>query len=81
MAAQAEAMGDRRASARARATMASALNALAELPLDAPVGPPPPAWLLAIRGERFELGESLSDVARHSLQTALQRAADWMDGE
>ena len=42
---------------------------------------PPPAWLLAIRGERFELGESLSDVARHSLQTALQRAADWMDGE
>jgi len=42
---------------------------------------PPPAWLLAIRGERFELGENLSDAARHSLQAALQRAADWMDGE
>jgi hydrogenase maturation protease len=41
----------------------------------------PPCWLLAIRGERFELGEGLSDAARQSLQAALQRAADWMDCE
>ena len=40
----------------------------------------PPCWLLAIRGERFELGEDLSASARQSLQAALQLAADWMDG-
>lgn len=42
---------------------------------------PPPCWLLAIRGERFELGEELSESARQSLQAALQLAADWMDCE
>jgi hypothetical protein len=42
-------------------------------------GAPPPCWLLAIRGERFELGEALSESARASLEAALQRAADWMD--
>jgi len=41
-------------------------------------GPPPPAWLLAIRGERFELGEPLGDSARESLTAALVAAADWM---
>ncbi len=41
-------------------------------------GAPPPCWLLAIRGERFELGEGLSDAARQSLQAALQTAADWV---
>lgn len=35
--------------------------------------PPPPCWLLAIRGERFELGEPLSEVAARSLDKAL----DW----
>ena len=44
-------------------------------------GEPPPCWLLAIRGEHFELGENLSEAARHSLQSALQLAADWMDCE
>lgn len=39
---------------------------------------PPPCWLLAIRGERFELGEELSETARQSLQAALQLAADWV---
>ena len=42
---------------------------------------PPPCWLLAIRGERFELGENLSESARHSLQASLHVAADWMDCE
>ena len=39
---------------------------------------PPPAWLLAIRGERFELGEDLSDGARRNLSAALAEAARWM---
>lgn len=44
-------------------------------------GPPPPAWLLAIRGERFELGEPLGDRAREALTAALQVAAGWMAGD
>ena len=43
-------------------------------------GEPPPCWLLAIRGERFELGEALSPVAQESLQAALQLAAGWIAG-
>jgi hydrogenase maturation protease len=39
---------------------------------------PPPAWLLAIRGERFELGEDLSESARRNLVTALDWAASWI---
>ena len=35
------------------------------------VGAPPPAAQLAIRGERFELGEDLSDAARANLDAAL----------
>lgn len=41
-------------------------------------GTPPPCWLLAIRGERFELGEPLSDAAQQRLQAALLTAADWI---
>ena len=43
-------------------------------------GAPPPCWLLAIRGERFELGEPLSDAAQTSMQAALLVAADWIAG-
>ena len=32
---------------------------------------PPPAMLLAIRGERFELGEPLSEAAQLNLEAAL----------
>lgn len=32
---------------------------------------PPPATLLAIRGDRFELGETMSDAARLNLEAAL----------
>lgn len=35
------------------------------------LGPPPPASLLAIRGERFELGEGLSPAAAAHLEQAL----------
>ncbi len=43
-------------------------------------GEPPPCWLLAIRGERYELGEPLSDAAQQALQAALLAAADWIAG-
>jgi hydrogenase maturation protease len=34
---------------------------------------PPPAFVLCVRGERFELGEDLSDAARAHLDAAWQR--------
>ncbi len=43
-------------------------------------GQPPPCWLLAIRGERYELGEPPSDAAQQFLRAALLLAADWIAG-
>lgn len=34
---------------------------------------PPPAWILAVRGARFELGEPLSGTARADLEQAWSR--------
>jgi hydrogenase maturation protease len=42
--------------------------------------PPPPAWLLAIRGESFELGAPIATAARDNLEAALGWAAAWMAG-
>ncbi|MCF8179720.1 MAG: hydrogenase maturation protease [Sulfuritalea sp.] len=42
-------------------------------------GEPPPCWLLAIRGERFELGEEISEEARNNLVAALERAVEWIE--
>lgn len=39
---------------------------------------PPPAWLLAIRGERFELGEPISEPAEQYLRAALIWAGNWL---
>lgn len=39
---------------------------------------PPPAWLLAIRGERFELGEAISTTAERHLRSALLGAENWL---
>ena len=39
---------------------------------------PPPAWLLAIRAEHFQLGESLSPTANGNLQAALAWADGWL---
>lgn len=39
---------------------------------------PPPAWLLAIRGERFELGEPLSEAAAYRLDEAVAWATAWI---
>jgi hydrogenase maturation protease len=41
----------------------------------------PPATLLAIRGERFGLGEPLSDAAAAHLDAALRWALAWIDGD
>jgi hydrogenase maturation protease len=35
-------------------------------------GEAPPAWLLAVRGETFELGEPLSPAALHNLEQAFE---------
>ena len=43
-------------------------------------GEAPPSWLLAIRGERFELGEPPTEAAIRALQAALETAADWIAG-
>lgn len=40
--------------------------------------PPPPCELLAIRGERFELGEPLSSRAAEHLEAALAWAIGWL---
>lgn len=41
-------------------------------------GEPPPCWLLAIRGERFELGEALSAAAQANLAAGLAWTASWL---
>jgi hydrogenase maturation protease len=39
---------------------------------------PPPCWLLAIRGERFELGEPLSVNATANLEAAVSWVRSWL---
>ena len=39
---------------------------------------PPPAWLLAIRGEKFELGEPVSAKAAVNLAAAVAWARAWL---
>lgn len=41
--------------------------------------PPPPCWLLAIRGESLELGASLSAAAERNLAAAVKWAEGWID--
>ncbi len=41
--------------------------------------PPPPSWMLAIRGESFELGQPLSASAEQNLKEALQWVRCWLD--
>ena len=40
--------------------------------------PPPPCWLLAIRGDAWELGTAPSDSARQNLQEALDWGRRWI---
>lgn len=39
---------------------------------------PPPSWLMAIHGERFELGEPLSPLASANLDAALAWVRNWL---
>lgn len=39
---------------------------------------PPPCWLLAIRGNRFELGEPPSEEARRNLDAAVEWTRSWL---
>ena len=41
-------------------------------------GEPPPCWLLAIRGEGFELGMPVSNSAAGNLKAALLAAVEWI---
>jgi len=61
-------------------THAMSPQAVLKVYADIEDGEPPACWLLAIRGEHFELGEGLSDTARQSLQAALLFAAAWIAG-
>lgn len=38
----------------------------------------PPSWQLAIEGQRFGLGDELSEPARHHLQLAFELATNWL---
>ncbi len=49
-------------------------SALLQAYVDVHGTPPPPATLLAIRGERFELGETMGEAARANLEAALSWA-------
>lgn len=42
------------------------------------IGPPPPCWLLAIRGQSFELGAALSAQAADALAAALAAILPWL---
>jgi len=42
---------------------------------------PPPAWVLAIRGESFELGAPLSAAAQNHLEAAWDGLQNWLGGE
>lgn len=42
---------------------------------------PPESWVLCVRGERFELGEALSETAARNLEIAWQRLASFVAGE
>jgi hydrogenase maturation protease len=61
-------------------THAMSPQAVLKVYADIDDGEPPPCWLLAIRGERYELGEGLSAEASKNLVAALLAATDWIAG-
>lgn len=61
-------------------THAMSPQAVLKVFADIDEGEPPPCWLLAIRGERFELGEPLGEAAKENLKAALLAAVDWIAG-
>jgi hydrogenase maturation protease len=59
-------------------THAMSPQALMQVYQDLQGEPPPPCTLLALRGERFELGEPPTEQALNHLALALQWAHPWM---
>ncbi len=59
-------------------THAMSPQALMQVFVDLYGAPPPPCTLLAIRGERFELGEPPSALALEHLNAATQWAQTWL---
>jgi hydrogenase maturation protease len=59
-------------------THALAPQALLALVPRVSASPPPPAWLLAVQGEAFELGAPLSAAANVRLAEALPLAREWV---
>lgn len=59
-------------------THAMSPQALMQVFIDLHGAPPPPCTLLAIRGERFELGEQPSALAVENLKAATQWAQTWL---
>ena len=62
------------------ATHALSAPALLQVFLNFQGAEPPPCTLLAIRGQRFELGASPSPAALANLEAALQWAQGWLVG-
>jgi len=56
---------------RSYTTHAMSPASVLQVYLDIKHSPPPPAFMLSIRGERFELGEGLSSAAEANLDAAL----------
>ena len=61
-------------------THALSPQALMQVFVDLHGMPPPPCTQLAIRGERFELGESPGVAAMANLDAACRWAATWLRG-
>jgi hydrogenase maturation protease len=59
-------------------THALAPQALLALVPRVSTSPPPPAWLLAVQGEAFELGAPLSAAAGARLAKAMTLATQWL---
>jgi hydrogenase maturation protease len=61
-------------------THAMSPQAVLKVYADIEGGEPPACWLLAIRGEGFELGHPVSQSAAENLKAALLTAVDWVAG-
>ncbi|MDD2844512.1 MAG: hydrogenase maturation protease [Rhodoferax sp.] len=59
-------------------THALSPQALLQVYLDVQGSPPPPCTLLAIRGEKFELGEAPGPAALAHLNSAVAWASQWL---
>ena len=59
-------------------THAMSPAALLQVYMELQASSPPPCTLLAIRGERFELGEPPAEAALRNLELALGWAAGWL---